>query len=108
VFGAAGATTAVPMGAGPSLDMLATPWPNPSAGGTRFAIQLPEPGQVRLAIVDVAGRQVAILAQGALDAGRHEYEWTTAGSVTKPGIYWARLDADGRRTTRRFVILGDR
>jgi hypothetical protein len=59
-----------------------------------------------LAIVDVTGRRIATLTDGALDAGWHQVEWPSSGNgPVRPGLYWAVLEADGRRLVRRVVLI---
>jgi len=80
---------------------------NPLAigGGIRLALPSERPGS--LAIYDVAGRPVRILAAGTLAAGRTEYAWdgrNDAGRPVAPGVYFARLRA-GQDVLVRKVIL---
>jgi plastocyanin len=51
------------------------PAPNPTRGTLAFAIGLPRATQVSLAVLDVAGRQVARLQSGPLAAGEHAFRW---------------------------------
>jgi streptogramin lyase len=82
-------------------------WPNPTSGSLRVAFALPHDAIIRLAVLDVQGRQVALLADGLLPAGRHERVWASAASGRRPappGVYFARLTADGRSWVRRLVV----
>ena len=87
-----------PAGAGLAL---APPAPNPARGAVSLRFTLSTPGRVRLAVHDVAGRRVATLVDGTLAAGAHEAEWVGAGAG--PGLYFVRLEADGRSVTRRIA-----
>ena len=80
--------------------------PNPTRGPTRFGLTLGEPGSIRLEILDVAGRLVAVITDGFEAAGRLELAWNgrSAGRQVPPGLYVARLRAPGRVLTRSFVI----
>lgn len=97
----------VGVGEGPlsplALDPVA---PNPTRGPSRFGVMLPEPGRIRLDILDVGGRQVAVLADGFETAGRREFAWNgrTARGLAPAGLYFARLQTSGRVLTRRFAI----
>lgn len=75
--------------------------PNPSRGPTRIAFSLAVETDVDLRVFDVAGREVAVLARGRLPLGTHERTWDGAG--VRPGLYFARLAAGGRVSTRRVV-----
>jgi hypothetical protein len=68
---------------------------NDGAGNVvRFSFNLPEPEEhVELAVFDLRGRRVTVVARGALPAGRHVADWQYAsGSRRTPrGLYVARL-----------------
>jgi hypothetical protein len=66
-------------------------YPNPFNPSTNLCYSLPERAQVTLAIYDVLGRQLAVLAKGDIGAGRHEVVWNAEGRST--GVYYARLVA---------------
>ncbi len=87
---------------------FASPSPNPSRGGVRFAFTLPRAGAARLAIYGAGGTRVRMLAQGALAAGAHERLWDARderGRRVPPGVYYARLDAEGRSLKRAVVMM---
>jgi hypothetical protein len=76
--------------------------PNPLAGTGRFAFRLPATADVMLEVFDVAGRRVATLAEGRLEAGPHEVLWTSPRSA---GVYFARLKALGQSRVVRVVVV---
>ena len=80
---------------------LEAPVPNPSAGGARVAFAVPEAGPVRLAVFDVRGREVAVLREGRVEAGR--YEARLPGSLAA-GVYVVRLEAGAALLTERAVV----
>ncbi|MBI5169181.1 MAG: VCBS repeat-containing protein [Candidatus Eisenbacteria bacterium] len=82
---------------------LAAPWPNPSRGAATMSFGLPSRAHVRLALVDLQGREVALLADGVRDAGRQVA--LLDASDLSPGIYFARLQSGGASLVRRFVIV---
>jgi len=71
-------------------------------GAGRFSFALARAGHARLRVVDVRGRQLATLVDGEVAAGAHEATW--AGSPAA-GVYFALLEAEGRRESRRFVVV---
>jgi hypothetical protein len=94
-------------GATRSLVFLA-PVPNPTKGTTRLRAQLPGRGRVRLEIVDVQGRHVRLLHDGALEAGPVEWTWDgrdDSGAKQGPGVYFARLRTPLGLHARRIVQL---
>jgi hypothetical protein len=79
--------------------------PNPAAGEARFRVGLPRRAHVELSVHDVAGRSVARLVDGYREAGFHTVNWQTGVPARGAGVYFARLTAEGRTFTRRFVLL---
>lgn len=100
----------VSVGPGPRaafLDFL-PPSPNPTASSSRFVFVLASPARARVSIVDVTGRQVAGLAAGTFAAGRHTVSWggrTDGGDLVPAGIYWARLESEGRVLRRKLTVV---
>ncbi len=94
----------------PSVSAFAfePPAPNPARGMTRFAFTLTEAARVQVMVVDAAGRRVRTLADRAFPAGRSQLLWdgrTGAGAVAPPGMYFVRIDADGREVMRRVAMV---
>ena len=56
-----------------------------------------------MTVHDLAGREVARLADGWTDAGHHSM--TFRGDGLKSGVYWFRLSADGGSAVHRSVVL---
>jgi hypothetical protein len=81
--------------------------PNPFTPSTEISYTLPEAGRVRLAAYDAAGRQVAVLTDGAQAAGRHTARWDgrdAGGSALPSGVYLVRLETGGWVMSRKLVI----
>ncbi len=78
-------------------------WPNPFNPTTIITYDLKETGVVSLRVFDVLGREVAILATGHQNAGRHTV--TFDGSPLSSGIYFYRLDAGGFTDTKKMVLM---
>ena len=76
--------------------------PNPTRGSATFAFELADAADVRLAVYDVLGRQVALLQDGALDAGTHTVAFD--GRALPAGAYVYRLATDGAVQTGRLTI----
>ena len=105
----AGATTAIAAGAqSPAGQHMIEPGsPNPFSGSTRLSYTLPAAGFGRLAIYDVAGRQVARLAGDRMDAGRHTLVWDGRdgeGRTLPAGQYFLRLEFAGRVEAQKIVL----
>ncbi|HPF69984.1 MAG TPA: alpha-amylase family glycosyl hydrolase, partial [Candidatus Krumholzibacteria bacterium] len=92
-------------GAAPRLDPAR---PNPFNPRTSLRFFLPAGGPVRLAVYDLAGREVARLLDGHLPAGGHEAAWSgadTAGRAAAAGTYVARLDAPGGSRSIKLMLV---
>ena len=81
---------------------LGPPAPNPVSGRVRFAFSTPAAGPVRLAVFDVLGREVAVVAEGARPSGAHAAAWDASGVAS--GVYAVRLEAGGAVRSRTFVV----
>ena len=85
---------------------FAPPSPNPASGAVTLRFALPSAATVSLAIYDVAGRRVRMIALGKRPEGKHALAWDLrdeAGSVAGSGIYFARLEVEGRVLTHKLV-----
>jgi len=61
---------------------------------------------VKLAVFDVQGRQVRVLAEGTFEPGRHEVAWdgqTSAGRAAA-GLYFVRYQTPLSHFIRRIVL----
>lgn len=86
-----------------ALDRL---WPSPASGPIHVAFSLPRDAHARLSVLDLQGRQVALLADGVVPAGRHERVWDSRsrGGAAPAGIYFVRFAVDGRTCVRRLAL----
>ncbi|PAP75964.1 malectin domain-containing carbohydrate-binding protein [Rubrivirga marina] len=82
---------------------LTTIAPNPLSSTARVAFDVPTSGRARVSVVDVRGREVAVLVDGVVEAGRHEA--VLDGSGLAAGVYLVRLEADGRVVTRQAAVV---
>jgi len=80
--------------------------PNPTTGATRIAFSVAYPTAVRLSVLDVQGREIAVLADGVLSAGEHEATWNgRRGPAHAPaGIYFVRYRAAALQKVRRLAM----
>jgi hypothetical protein len=93
----------------PSLAFaLAAAAPNPFRTVTAIGFSLPRPGRVSLKIYDLSGRMVRTLQDGPLTAGRHVRVWDRrgeGGGLMRSGVYFGRLEADGKTLSNKIVML---
>ncbi len=78
-------------------------FPTPFAERTTLRYGLAEAGRVRLAVYDVLGREVAVLADGPAEAGAHEA--TFDASALPSGVYLVRLEAGSAVQVRTVTRL---
>jgi hypothetical protein len=87
---------------------LADAVPNPFGAQTRIGFTLPHQGHLRLTVTDLSGRRVATLADGNSGPGRGAVMWggrADDGKRLTPGVYFVRMDFDGRALNRKLVLV---
>ena len=95
---------AVSVGGGPEAGALGLAvGPNPTRGGATARVTLAQAGPARLALYDVLGREVAVVAEGAFAAGT-TLVTVDAGSLPA-GAYVLRLTAEGAAATTRLSVV---
>lgn len=84
-------------------EVTLTSYPNPARTSGMIAYTLPEPGNVRLTLYDILGRQVAVLVDGRKDRGR--YRVALPVSRLTSGVYFGRLEVNDQRQTEKIAIV---
>ncbi len=82
--------------------------PNPFSTITHISYQLENSADLRLAIVDLQGREVVTLLDGYQVAGKHMVTWDGSdknGNALPSGMYLYRLTAAEQTVTRRLMLL---
>lgn len=87
----------------PETFALHAPYPNPFNAASEIAFDLPERAEVRLAVYDVLGREVALLVSEARPAGVHRARFDAAGLTS--GVYVVRFTAGSYAKTQRVVLV---
>ena len=87
----------------PAQYALGPAYPNPFNATVTIPFALPQASEVRLAVYDILGREVAVLAAGDFPAGVHSVSWTRADGGS--GIYFVKLTAPSRTMTMKIVAL---
>ncbi len=72
------------------------------SGSARISFSLPQASNVRLEAYDRAGRRVAMLHSGRLDAGAHMATWDTRGLAA--GVYFIRLTTPAAQRSLKAVV----
>jgi hypothetical protein len=82
--------------------------PNPFADATHIRFTLPRDQRITLAVYDVRGRLVRVLAEGRYPVGTHTTVWhgeNVAGGAVASGVYFYRLATEQETITRKLVRL---
>jgi hypothetical protein len=78
-------------------------FPNPFSGSTTIQYHLKKPGHVQLAIDDITGRNVAILADEVQLPGEHKVTYEASG--LPKGIFFVRLCIDNQMVVKNIMKL---
>ncbi len=92
----------------PPPPSLAPNHPNPFNGSTTIHFHLPAATRLQLAVFNLAGQQIARLADGFWPAGQHTVRWDgrrTDGIPAASGVYLYRLQTEDLVQTRRLLLL---
>ena len=82
--------------------------PNPFKQSTVIKYQLTRPGLATIKVYNIQGQLVKTLINGSQPAGRHQAQWNgrdEGGRIISSGIYFARLEAEGRTITRTLQYI---
>ena len=78
--------------------------PNPSSDGARIEYAVPREANVRVSVFDLAGREIAVLADGVRAPGRYSARWDARGGAGA-GMYFVRLQSSGVSVSRRLTVV---
>ena len=95
-------------GAGGPAGLSFAHGPNPTTDGGTLHFRLAQSQRVELSLFDVAGRRVARLADGLMDAGDHDIRWGRTddhGHRVAAGLYRAQLRTGGQEQTLSVVLV---
>lgn len=78
-------------------------FPNPFNPSTIINYQLPINNFVRLAVYDIAGREVAVLVNEVKNAGSYMVEFNASGLTS--GVYFYRLETSEYSEVRKMILM---
>ncbi len=78
-------------------------YPNPFNPGTVIPVDLHASGRCRLQVLDLMGKEVALLHEGFLEAGPHHFRFDARSLPS--GVYSYRVIMDGATLTRPMLLL---
>jgi hypothetical protein len=87
----------------PNTFSLEQNYPNPFNPSTRIDFSVAVSGPVTLTVYDLLGKQIALLVDQTLDAGR--YSSTFSAASLPSGMYFYRLRTGSAAETKRMMLL---
>lgn len=81
-----------------------TNYPNPATLRTTISYTLSAKTKVNLRVIDLAGKQLAVLVKADQSAGKHEFEWEFANNNISAGMYILLLQVDSKTYTRKVIV----
>ncbi len=91
----------------PQVSELRQNYPNPFNPETRIEYTLADAGFVKLSVYNAAGQNIRSLFAGRQTQGSHQTSWdgrNNLGEVVASGVYFYRLQANGRIETKRMAF----
>jgi len=92
----------------PGTYALGDNYPNPFNPETVVPFAIPETGDVRVAVYNLLGQEIAVLASGRLEAGFHRVTWNgndASGRAMSTGIYFVKMVANGFTDVNKVMLL---
>jgi hypothetical protein len=78
-------------------------YPNPFNPSTKINYSIPQAGNVRLAVYNIVGEEVAVLVNGYTDAGR--FHVTFDASNLPSGVYLYKLQSANSVQTKKMILM---
>lgn len=82
-------------------------FPNPASNSAAISFDLTNASNVSISIVDVLGREIEIINNEMLSAGKHQHIWnfnTAADQAVPDGIYFVSVKAGESSTVAKLII----
>lgn len=78
-------------------------YPNPFNPSTLISYSLPGASQVRVAVSNAIGQEVAVLFEGNKPAGKHSHTFSAKGMTS--GIYFYSISTPAGKITKKMILL---
>lgn len=85
-----------------------TAWPGPFSPDGRLHLELPHATLVRVSVLDLSGRRLAVLADAWMGEGSHEFPWdgrADDGTEVSTGVYFVRVDTPATGSRTRLLMI---
>jgi hypothetical protein len=83
-------------------------YPNPFNPSTTIALDMPQKGEIELAIYNTKGQLVKNLFQGELPQGKHNFNWNGQdenGNAVSSGLYFYSATQGEKRQSRKMILM---
>jgi len=87
---------------GPSHFALGQNYPNPFNPSTQIEFRIPETGNVKLAVYNLVGEEVALLVNGQVEAGVHEVTFNADNLPS--GAYFYKLQSGSKVEVKKMLL----
>ncbi|MEM6326134.1 MAG: T9SS type A sorting domain-containing protein [Bacteroidota bacterium] len=87
----------------PQALTLDAPYPNPTRASVTFRYSLPQTGEATVRVLDLLGREVAVIAEGETAAGWHESVWRASGVAA--GVYLVEIRTSTAAEIQRLTVV---
>lgn len=87
----------------PSSYSLRQNYPNPFNPMTKIEFAVPKSSGVKITVIDVTGKEVAVLVNETLQAGTYKTDWDASAFPSE--VYFYRIVADGFKETKRMMLV---
>ena len=90
------------------VSSLGDPFPTPFNAEVTIPFTIAAAAPVRLAVYNLMGQSIRVLAEGWTEAGLHQVRWdgrTEAGAEASSGVYWAVLQAGEAVQTAKLALI---
>ena len=78
-------------------------YPNPFNPSTKISFALPKAGNVKLAVFDILGNEVATVLNGLQTAGNHTVDFNAASLSS--GVYFYKIQAGDFSSTKKMLLV---
>ncbi len=78
-------------------------YPNPFNPVTTIKFDLPSKQSLKLSVLNILGKEVAVLFKGNLQSGEHSYNWDA--SDYPGGIYFYKLQTDNGSAVKKMLLI---
>ncbi len=82
---------------------LSQNYPNPFNPTTKIDFSLPRPGNIKLSVYDINGKEITILRNGYLSSGVYTIEFN--GNGLSSGVYFYRIEAGNYSEIKKMILL---